>query len=146
MAIGKYLAAVIILILAVYSIFFFLSKTPEPALDCKSGDSICPQGCTYQIDQDCARTGVTSYGEVHSCIVDSDCIVVSPICGNPNCNILDGNCQSGNFCATAINKNYKNAWSAASVRCIGTVPQCISQQGAQQAFCINGECKIQGTI
>ncbi|MBI2041355.1 MAG: hypothetical protein HYT16_04610 [DPANN group archaeon] len=145
MATGKYLAAVIIFILAVYSIFFFLSKTPEPALDCKSGDSICPQGCSYQVDQDCARTGVTSYGEVHSCIVNSDCVIANPLCGNSNCNFIDKECQSGNFCATAINKNYKSAWDAASVHCVGTVPKCSAQQSVQ-AFCINGECKLQGVI
>ncbi|MBI4095907.1 MAG: hypothetical protein HY438_03545 [DPANN group archaeon] len=145
MATGKYLAAVIIFILAVYSIFFFLSKTPEQVLDCKSGDSSCPQGCTYQVDQDCAHSGATSLGEVHSCLSKSDCVVIEPLCGNPSCNILDNDCQAGSFCIGAINKNYKNAWAAASVRCVGTVPQCTPQQNVQ-AVCINGECSVQGKI
>ncbi len=145
MATGKYLAAVIILILAIASISFFLSKTPEAALDCKSGDSICPQGCSYQVDNDCPRTGAVSYGAVHGCLTSSDCVIVQPICGNPDCNILDGVCQVGNFCVTAINKNYASAWNSTNIRCLGVVPKCNAQQKVNM-FCSSGECRVQGVI
>ncbi len=141
---GKIIVAVLVLAIVAYAIFALAKTTPETAPECKAGDSQCPLGCSYATDPDCAQGGVSSYGESHRCISEKDCSVVKPICGNLRCSLTDVECRSGKFCITAVNKDYKNAWNNARVKCVDPVPNLVCPEKEYVPSCINGECRVMG--
>ena len=141
---GKIIVAVLVLAIVAYAIFALVKITPEIKPECRAGDSVCPLGCTYATDPDCAQGGVSSYGESHRCITERDCAAVKPICGNLRCSLTDVECRSDKFCITAINKDYKNAWNNARVRCVDPILNLVCPEKEYVPSCINGECRVMG--
>lgn len=142
--ITKIIVAILVIIFASYGIFALVGTTKEPVPECVAGDSQCPVGCTYATDPDCAQGGASSYGESHRCISEKDCVAAKPLCYNLRCSLTDLECKSGNFCITAINKDYNVAWGNARVKCVDPVQNLTCPDREHTVSCINGECKVMG--
>jgi hypothetical protein len=138
----------IILIVAILAALLIVSQIlpDEKITKCKTGDGTCPEGCTYDLDHDCPATGVTTYGEIHRCLSDANCVAVRPLCGSLTCIHTYKECTTDKFCITAINKAYLNVWNNAKIQCTKEVDfsLCPEIESANyKVVCDNGECRAQ---
>ncbi|MBS3063977.1 MAG: hypothetical protein J4445_00830 [DPANN group archaeon] len=131
----------IIATVIVVAILIIISQLPEKELlECKDDDGTCPANCKFDLDNDCIETGTISLGEIKSCLADTDCAVVKPICGNLQCTFTEKQCKTDNFCETAISTKFLKVWNEAEIECSDGTPICGEQ--ILQTSCYRGECRV----
>ena len=134
----------LLVIVACLAALMIMFSQKEQQVSCIGGDGFCPNGCTYPQDTDCQRSAVTTSGEIRRCIVASDCVTVTPICNNEQCNFNDAECLSSCSCGVAINKDYENVFKNTNTICKPSGIACIKcSDTPPNVICINGACSLQ---
>src|SRR3989344_4369441 len=128
----------VLAIVITLSIIGLLLNLPTKPIGCISNDGSCPSGCKFENDRDCTRSTVTTSGEVRRFLSYLDCVIVKPICGNSRCDFNDVDCEMQCACETTVNKDYKNVFESAKVKCTARKDCVACPEPQSRVVCISG--------